>query len=149
MKNDELKKMAEKYDAIHNEGGEGYNPYREEMMQREYEAAAKHPRTEDAVLRDLERCDCDLARECGTYNEAKVAALHAELAAVRQAKEDAFVAAWPRDVTVARRSEWNEWVNSRGDKAWIEAPRKQARQGWWLDDLRKAIIMHGLDNREL
>jgi len=54
MTNSQLEAAARQYDNINNEGGDGYNPYREEMARRDFAAAKAMPRTEYDILRDLE-----------------------------------------------------------------------------------------------
>jgi len=145
----DLHKKAAEYDRINNEGGEGYNPYRAEIEQRQADERRNAPREEYDVLRDLEIYDSTLARECGTYDEAKVAALRAELAVIEQAEQDEFLTEWTIEVTRRRRIEWNEMGKSgrfgTPTKPDYSAARKQeTAQGWHLSDLKKAIDIHKL-----
>lgn len=135
------------YDRIHNGGGEGYNPIREARERKELEAHKEWLKTragrKDSIYRELERKDCSIARECGTYNQAEIDALRAELAAIEAEEEAEFVAAWPLDTTKTRRAEWNDRVK-RGEitaRNYIEAERKQ---GWTLSNLKRAVKYYNL-----
>ena len=139
-----------RYDAIHNEGGEGYNPHRAERQDRERQMAAAMPRTRDSILRDLERLDCSIARESGTYDEVKVSALRAELAAMDKADNDAFAAIWTRDVTLARREAWNAEIKAMAARNGNKCPSREinalvARLGYDHNDIRRARALHGIE----
>ena len=99
------------HDNLYNDGGEGYNPYRDEIERRELAASAR-PRDRSDVLRDMERKDCSSARESGTYDPAEIAALEAELSEFDAAEAAEFDAEWTREVTIERRTAWNEMVKS-------------------------------------
>jgi hypothetical protein len=144
------------YDRINNEGGEGYNPIRAERERKEFEAHKEWLKTREgrkySIYRDLERKDCSIARECGTYNQAEIDALRAELAEIEAEEEAEFVAAWPIDITKERREAWNNRVKG-GEFGDYKKPtpafmRKvydaQQDQGWTLDALKKAIKHHNL-----
>lgn len=146
----ELVTAARDYDRAMNEGGEGYNPYRSELARRDAEHEATRPRERYDILRDLERLDCAIARESGTYDPERIAALRAELAALDQAEADAFAAVWTAEVTAERRAEWNARVrageftapNGKADMAKVAAAQRD--QGWITADLAKAIKLHNL-----
>lgn len=56
-------------------------------------------------------------------------------------------AAWTRDVTAARRAEWNAWVKANATKKGVPAAAvvaQEKRQGWSVPDLRAAVARHGL-----
>lgn len=141
------------YDLINNEGGEGYNPYRAEREKREIEEAIEWGKTragrKDRIYRDLERKDCSIARECGTYNQAEIDDLRAQLAAI-EAEEDAeFIAAWPLDITKERRASWNDRVrmgefNTRGKIDFKKVGAVEKEQGWNLGNLKKAVKLYNL-----
>lgn len=132
------------YDQIHNEGGQGYNPYRQERLERE----ANQPRVRTAydVARDLEREDCSIARESGTYDADRVAALRNEFEMLSTAEEHArlVTAGWTDAVTTqARREAWNNAVRA-GQIAPNTLARDQQRIGYTLADLKNAIKFYGL-----
>jgi len=144
------------YDRLNNEGAEGYNPYRAARERREIEAAVAWGKTragrKDAIYRALERKDCSLARECGTYNQAEIDALTAELRTIEATEEAEFLAAWPIDVTKERRAAWNARVKNGEFGNLDRQPsdtirrinRAQTAQGWSLIELRKAVKLHNL-----
>jgi len=141
------------YDLINNEGGEGYNPYRVEREKREIEEAIEWSKTragrKDRIFRDLERKDCSIARECGTYKQSEIDDLRAQLREI-EAEEDAeFAAAWPMDLTKERRAAWNDRVRAgeftvRGQIDHRKVGSAQNAQGWTLSDLKKAVKLHNL-----
>jgi hypothetical protein len=143
----ELNTAARKHDNLHNEGADGYNPYRDEIRRRKIEAAQSQPRTRDRIIRDLERYDSNIARESGTYDKAKVDALNAELAAMDKAADDAFAAVWTVEVTIARRAAWNAGIMSLPKASGKISTRDMqdhiVRSGHTLDDLRRAVKLHG------
>jgi hypothetical protein len=72
----------------------------------------------------------------------------AEIQAIENAREERFATEWTREITIARRAEWNALVKSgkfgRGkvDMAAVRAAEKA--QGWTMDSLVKAIKLHNL-----
>ena len=134
-----------KYDAINNEGGEGYNPIRAARQDR----ATEIPRTKHDVMRDIDRCDCSIARESGTYDADKVASLRDELAAIEQAELDAFASEWTADVTQARREAWNAEIRKLAAKHGRTIPGMEIndlanRLGYRMEDIVKAKAIHGI-----
>lgn len=141
------------YDLINHEGGEGYNPYRAEREKREIEEAIAYRKTragrKDRIYRLLEAKDCSIARECGTYNQAEIDALRAELAAIEAEEEVEFIAAWPLGLTKERRASWNDRVRAgeftvRGQIDPRKVGTAQSVQGWTFRDLKKAVKLHNL-----
>ncbi len=143
----QLAANAAEYDRAHNEGGEGYNPYTAELERREIEAETSRPITRDErrsqILGELERLDCSIARESGTYDADKVAALRAELNSIDAEEEAEFAAEWTAEVTKMRRAEWNARVragefadNARAVQAAFDA------QGWTVSGLKRAVAMN-------
>ncbi len=65
-------------------------------------------------------------------------------------KDAAFRAAWPLEVTQARRAEFNARVKAgefTGANGKIDYPKLRAaeeRQGWCHEELKKAVALHGL-----
>ena len=144
------------YDQINNEGGEGYNPYRARRQEDGAKAArAAYRRGEYEILHDLEICDCSIARESGTYDAERVAALRAELVDFLARRDADFLAIWPLELTRSRRAAWNARVRSgefgapgkkysgataRANYARVEAACRE--QGWRVSDLRRAVELH-------
>ena len=94
MTTQELDRAAQEHDHTYNEGGEGYNPYRSEMDDRAY----RKPRTRGSaeVLHEISILDCSIARECGTFNAERVAALKEEYEGLKQEEERKHEAMSPR-----------------------------------------------------
>lgn len=73
------------------------------------------------------------------------AAHEAEVHAAYQARLDAEDAEWTKDVTIARRAEWNAWVKSQGKTI---APAHMATHcqdvGYDMLTLKRQITRHGL-----
>lgn len=142
-----LAQKAQEYDNLNNEGGEGYNPYRQQLKDqaiREYNAT--HVRDEYDVLRDLERYDCSIARECGTYDAEKVSALRAELQAIRDKAEADFREKWTPEYTQKIREEWNASMKAcKGDiRQANQKIMEYAKKGISMNDLKKAIKINNL-----
>jgi hypothetical protein len=133
------------YNNLHNEGGDGYNPYT-------HRADLPSPRTRSDILRDLECEDSDIARECGTYSEARVAMLRAELAVQDTADHAALgsrlvAAGWvDADTTHARRLAWNEAVKALGKRAITHEllASLERRMGYTFADLKAAKAYYGV-----
>jgi hypothetical protein len=146
MTTTDLMREARRYDNLHNEGGDGYNPYRVEMSRRDHEAEANRPRTRDDVVQEILRLDCEIARESGTLNEARIAELRAELKAMDDAADAKMLQAWPLAVTVARRAAWNDMVRSgkfgSGKLDLRAVQRQEQEQGWTMGQLKRAVELH-------
>jgi len=152
MTDDQLIAKAANYKAGMLEGGEGYNPYEVEIDRRQAakEAARAKSRAERRyeLLREIESLDCSMARESGTYDPDRIAALRAEVEAIDTEREAEFAAEWTLEVTKARREEWNTRVLA-GEFGSAPTCYKAMRaaeheQGWTSDDLRRAVKMHQL-----
>lgn len=73
--------------------------------------------------------------------------IHEQTLAVADLARRIEEAAWTRDVTVARRAEWNAWVKANATAKGVPAAAamaRQKRQGWTVADLRAAVARHGL-----
>lgn len=147
----ELVAAEARYNRTVNEGGEGYNPYTAELQDRAAKALADAGLTRDDLVSQLERLDCAVARESGTYDAARCDAIKALIKAMDDAAEAEFAAEWTSDVTIARRAEWNARVQAGefGTKkidvvAILDA---EQAQGWSVSDLRRAVEMHKLPAR--
>ena len=143
-----MTKMTEKqFDAVHSEGGEGYNPIRAAREAKDATMITALPVTADDLRRRLDALDCSAAREAGTFDAAKVAAIRAQIEAIEAAQRATFAAAWPLETTKTRRAEWNGFIRanstSKGIRADVVAARIKA-QGWTTDDLRAAVKLHNL-----
>lgn len=148
------------YDNIHNEGGEGYNPYRAERERREHEELAKaakaHAETPqgqiDALYRRIELECGSVAREWGNADEidALQSSLYTEIDKIKAEIDAEFLAAWPIELTKARRIEWNDFIRETigtgkvGPDESRAIYKRQHNQGWTLDALKKAIKLHNL-----
>jgi hypothetical protein len=146
-----LDERERRYDEINNEGGDGFNPYRAKRERQEHEAEVAWSKTpagrKDAIYRMLERLDCSIARECGTYDKAQIDQLHAELAQIEAGEQAAFAAAWPLELTKERRAAWNARVRN-GEFGTPPTFRRVAmaehNQGWTGNDLKRAVKLHNL-----
>ncbi len=87
--------------------------------------------------------ECEGSREWSPMDDRIEAKLREVADLARRIEE----AAWTRDVTVARRAEWNAWVRANATAKGVStaaAAAQQKRQGWTMIDLRAAIARHGL-----
>jgi len=145
MSAEQLRTKGNEYRMGMLEGGEGYNPYAAELDRRADLVEAARPRSAADVLRDLAALDCAIARESGTYDQARIDALRAELATLTT-PAPAPATTWTIETTLARRAEWNGWLQAQGSKK-ISVSRIIARErevGWSLGDLRAAVAAHGI-----
>ena len=138
------------YDLINNEGGEGYNPIRAAREQVEFEAARAAPATVGDLLHRLDILSNTTDPITIAERAPRVAALQAQIAALRAAEEAAFVAEWTVDITRSRRMAWNAFVatlsanpHERNKAVW----QQEARQGWTLAALRRAVTAHNLSGK--
>jgi hypothetical protein len=143
------------YDKIHNEGGEGYNPYRARREQEESEAAQEHarqPKTREEQIEALYRrieIECgSVAREWGSEAVGALQKdLYAQINALKAEILADFLTIWTAEVTASRRATWNasssRFVLPGGKKVDMVALRKaEEAQGWKLEDLKKAVALH-------
>lgn len=161
MTSQELRDAARTYDRVNNEGGEGYNPYTQELERGEHEELRKQAKAHaetpqgkiDALYRRIELECGSVAREWG--NSEEIDALQSSLCAAIdniKAEIDAeFLKTWTLEITKARRQEWNSWVRAElgtspmtPDKMRMLHNRQQT-QGWSTADLRKAIALHNIN----
>ena len=128
------------YDRINNEGGEGYNPHRAARQEREYErereaelawSKTREGRRE-AIYRLLGALDRDIDR-------AEIAALRAERDQIEADETAEFASAWPRELTIQRRAEWNARVQGGAISTARQLMDAEREQGWTISDLKKAI----------
>jgi hypothetical protein len=156
----QLIEKAKSYDRIQNEGGEGYNPYRNEMERRELEERAARPKTKQDEINTLHKkieVECgSVAREWGNEEaDKKQAEYYAQIrkleAEVTADEESTFSADWTLEATQSRRAEWNGFIrglmDSKGQIAGKDQPKvyqREMAQGWKLADLKKAIKLHNL-----
>ena len=143
------------YDQTINEGGEGYNPYRARREAQERKGEAERPKSAAerrmTLVDRLAALDCAIARESGTYDQSAVDAIRGEIAAIDAEAEAAWAAEWTRETTIARRRTWNDRVragqfgrvgNGHTDERAVSA--QIVKQGWGLDDLKRAVKTHNL-----
>ena len=143
MTDSDLTTAAASYREINLEGGDGYNPYQVELEARAAAAAKARPRTSTDVLLELERLDCSIARESGTYDAERIETLRAELADLEAAADADFAAEWSLRVTVMRRVAWNEGVRA-GTITNDNMGAAIKANGWSPSDLSRAINLHRL-----
>ena len=151
MTDTELRAAEQNHDNINNGGGEGYNPHRAERQDRERAARASQPRTRDDIIHELGVLDCSIARESGTYDAERIAALRSELdalakvaAIVDQAAADTFAREWTIEITRERRATWNGMVKAKKINSAGSAQRAEAKLGWTMRSLKKAIKLYSL-----
>jgi hypothetical protein len=158
----ELRDKAKYYDNLHNEGGSGFNPYRSEMDRRDIQAEKEYSRTPEGrreiILRKLGALDSSIARESGTYDENKIKELRMELKEIdtklEAERNSAFLKKWPRDVTIKRREQWNNFVRPfidadgklKNKNNNMKIAKKLRDLGWALADLKRAVKLHQLDS---
>lgn len=139
-----MTKMTEaQYDAINNDGGEGYNPIR--AAREAAECQVVHEVTLDDLYRQIEALDCSSARESGTYDADKVAAIRAQIDDIKSADDAKFLAVWTPEVMQARKDEWNAWARANATKKGLSVSLVDARekaQGWTCEEMRRAIKLH-------
>ena len=133
------------YDLIHNEGGEGYNPIRERRLQAEHEAARAAPVVTVGDL--LHRLDILTNTTDPTVIAARaprVAALRAEIAALRARHDAQFAAEWPREVTIERRATWNAWARANTNITPVGRAAHEREVRYTMAELRRAVALHNL-----
>ncbi len=74
-------------------------------------------------------------------DEQKLKTLWAEHAEALKAE---FAADWTAEVTVARRSAWNDLVKSGQIKTQLDINAAQKKLGFVMTDLKKAIILNNI-----
>ncbi len=136
------------YDQIQNEGYmDGYNPYRAAREEKELRKEIARPKSigerKDLIYRRLEILDCSIARECGTYDQAKIDQLRADLKILDAEENAGFLASWTIDITKERRISWNDKVRA-GTITPKNMMQAQISQGWRFEDLKKAIKIYNL-----
>ena len=141
-KQSETARKARQWDRDINEGGEGYNPYREEKAGTLSLAARKQH-----LQQELLTLDSATVREAGISKadrEAQIKAEIAEIEAQIEANDNAklVAAGWTPEVTLARRDEWNGIVKSGAIKTLDDKCSLQTRLGWTHDDLKAALAYH-------
>lgn len=151
MTADQLAIEARRWDGL-NEGGEGFNPARDEMARRARVAEAARPKSHQermyALSRKLNAMDSSIARESGTYDANECETLRQHIANLQAEIDAEFMETWTLEVTRARRKANNDWVRANVGRdgkthmptyhAWLNA------QGWSTNDLGRAIKLHGI-----
>lgn len=161
MTSQELRDAARNYDRVNNEGGEGYNPYTQELERREHEElrtqAKAHAETPqgriDTLYRRIELECGSVAREWGNAEEINTlqSSLYTEIDKIKAEIDAEFLKTWTLDITKARREEWNNFVKAEiipingTPKAYKALYQRQQDQGWTLNELKKAVALHGLN----
>lgn len=119
-------------------------------------------RTLAQIQADLDAIQATVRRYDAGYNEGgegfnphaeALRRLEREYDAVAEAEAEARVTAirlaevqeWTRNLTIARRAEWNAWVKAQGPQLHTAQVAAQIqRQGWSLEALKAAIKRHRL-----
>ena len=155
----EIVKRARNYDNVVNEGGEGYNPFNDELERRAAEAARKRaaaPKTKKEQVEALHnriRIECgSVAREWGNEKiDKKQAGLYAEIKEIEAKIETEFWISWTLEETKIRRESWNGFVKSLMDSNGrisgqdnLKIYAQTTQQGWELKDLKKAVKHYNL-----
>jgi len=131
------------YDAIYNEGDEGFNPVRAARDDRE---AAE----ERALPVNREERLCDISNEINRLGSSpegdeKREALWAEASEIKAEIATEFAAKWTAEITAERRAAWNKKVSSGEIKTAADVARARRDLGWSitdLADLKKAVAIH-------
>ncbi|MGI5872564.1 MAG: hypothetical protein ACOX8T_11080 [Bacillota bacterium] len=123
----------------------GYWERRDAEIAATAQADVAYSQSEAGRLEELQR----KLNALDARDDAGRAAVFAEIQAIESAREERFTTEWTREVTIARRAEWNALVKSgklgRGKKVDYAAKRAAEKaQGWTLDGLKRAIKLHGL-----
>ncbi len=91
LTDNQLLEKAQQYDDLYNEGGEGFNPYRDELEKRTMAELSKEPETlaerKRKIMKQIELKDSSVAREFGTYNKKEIDALRAEVEEIEREEE--------------------------------------------------------------
>ena len=155
----QITEKGKEYDNINNEGGDGYNPYWQELDRRGMEAAKieaakpKSKKEQISILHDKIRIECgSVAREWGSDEiDKKQAAYYAEVKALENEIKAEFANEWTIETTKERRISWNDFVRSLMDsqghilgKDQLKMYQRAKDQGWGPDDLKKAVELHSL-----
>lgn len=153
---DQLQTAAANHDAVINEGGDGYNPYRDEIARRDSETTTP-PSLQEQLNRVTNQLNAIPSRvmqhKSGSPQEiAELDALTATQDNLKTAIAKAFADEWTPDETQRRRNEWNarvkagEFNTTAGQIDYKLADQAQRDQGWSFSDLKKAVAMHKGDN---
>lgn len=150
MTDSELTAAATAYDRIHNEGGEGYNPYRNEIDCRAAAApASANPKDQIDRLQHRIRVECgSVARETegNEIVDAREDGIRSQIAELQAQIDADFAAVWTVELTTERRERYNEIARLKmADKiTGIEFRRRVDALEYSIDDLRKAIKINNL-----
>lgn len=122
---------------------------REARFAAEDAAAAELAQSPVHKLNVLRRKLDSLYADRGAHTAEEIAAVEAQIATIEAGGQAQFAAEWTREVTVSRRAAWNALVKSgklsKGGKVNMQAVRQAERaQGWTMDDLKRAVALHGL-----
>lgn len=137
-KENENRREKEKlYDNLHNEGGEGYNPFREK--------GGPSPPKGMALSEKKDRLKSIMA---GTsIDDPRYAELQEQVKDIEKQELSEFLKEWTKEKTASRRLEWNAWVSSfkqKGKKITSsDIAKKEKEQGWRAETLKKAVALHG------
>ena len=153
LTHEQLINKIKQYDNVHNEGGDGYNPYKEELSRRQFEYEKNRVKSPEeqkyALLKEIAALDCSIARESGSYDADRISALRSQIEGIEAKQDAAFLDIWTLEITKSRRIEWNTFASAAmANHSRKELPavitKKQRELGWGMDDLRKAVKIHNL-----
>lgn len=117
---------------------------RDAEMEQEEAFVAARPRTRNDAVTEMVALDCSDARESGTYNQARIDVLRAEIDAFDAVGRVALAASvgpeWPYETAVARRMAWNAAIAAL-PKGTTQAVL-EARCGHTHAELRRALRLH-------
>ena len=106
--------------------------------------------TETKENNEMEELKRKMVEYDNTHNEGQTDSYNPyrdQLIALQNKIHDAKDITWTKEVTIARRQEWKEWViaNAKGGKVSAAKISKQiTKQGWNLEALKRAIKQHNL-----
>ena len=149
----ELQRAKKEYNLTMNEGGDGYNPYDQELSRRYNEEVFKNNaarlKTPQGQLDELNH---RLEVECGSIAresfgdeviDTKRSEIIAEINKLETQINTEFLEKWPIDVFETRKNEWNAWVISQGEKiSYAAVAAREKQQGWNRNDLKRAKELH-------
>lgn len=122
----------------------GYWERRDAEIAAKVQADVAYSQSEAGRLEELQR----KLNALDARDDAGRAAVFVEIQAIENAREERFATEWTREITIARRAEWNALVKSgkfgRGKVNMAAVRAAEKAQGWTLDGLKRAVKLHNL-----
>ncbi len=128
----------QRHDAIYNEGGEGFNPYRDKI-EPPTEGPPTRSERKSEIYRRLEVINGTFSRE---RNADEIAELREELDLIEASELAEFCATWTRETTKARREAWNAKVDAGQIKTAADVDAFRRANGWGLSEIREAVKLY-------